>query len=158
MNLLTTSLSLSELSDKANIPAVSDDGYIRLSFAKLERTPLIHLISGLDESCPRTSSGDATPTEIAGYTEWVSNTSKVAISIGWDWKMEIVNSQILLRKINKPYSNIMLQHGHLIDSGQTKTAMQLESLIDTLNWQIEVRNYIDVRYAQKNNPNCKPRN
>lgn len=127
--------------------SVSDDGYIRLSFANLQTVPLIHLISGLDENSHSNVSAGATPTEIVGYTEWVSNPNPT-ITIGWDWKMEVVNNYILLRRISEPSSNIMLHDGNQIDIGQAKTVAQLEALIDALNWQIEVRTHINIRYAQ----------
>lgn len=85
------------------------------------------------------------PTEILGYTEWVSKTFPT-ITIGWDWQMDADHNHILLRRISEPRSNIMLQDSTGMDIGPAKTMILLEVLIDVLDWPIEVRNHIDIRY------------
>lgn len=127
--------------------SVSADGYIRLSFEKLKTISLVHLISGLDENSPTITHSGALPTEIMGYTEWVSNTVPT-ITIGWDWQMDAVHNHILLRRISEPRSNIMLQDSTGMDVGSGKTMIMLEALIDVLDWPNEVRNHIDIRYGR----------
>ena len=127
--------------------AVSMDGYIRLSFAELQTVHLIHLISGLDEDSPAELSGGAILLAITGYTEWVSNTLP-AISIGWDWQMDVVHGQVRLRSISEPRSNIMLQDASRLDVGAEKTVALLEAFIDTLNWQVDTHKHIDTRYTR----------
>lgn len=147
MNQHTTSSRRLDFSATFSMLAVSDDGYIRLSFAELQTVSLIHLISGLDEESPTTIPGGAMPTEIMGYTEWVSN-SVPTITIGWDWQIDADHNRILLRKISEPRSNIMLQDSTGMDVGPAKTLILLEALIDALDWSIEVRSHIDIRYSK----------
>lgn len=126
--------------------AVSADGYIRLSFGELQTVSLIHLISGLDEEFSSPIYGGAMPTEIAGYTEWVSTTVP-AITIGWDWEIDAGYSHFLPRKIGLPRSNIMLKDSCGADLGPEKTLILLEALIDALAWPMEVQDYIGIRYG-----------
>lgn len=147
MNRRTTSSWRLDSSATFNMLSVSNDGYIRLSFVDLQTISLIHLISGLDEDSPTTIPGGATPTEIMGYTEWVSSTAP-AITIGWDWQMDADHNHILLRKISEPRNNIMLQDSTGMDVGPAKTLILLEAFIDALDWSIEVRNHIDIRYSK----------
>jgi hypothetical protein len=124
---------------------VSNDGYIRLPFTKLRAIPIFHLASGLEENYPTIILGGAIETEIVGYTEWISNTNP-PITIGWDWQMGVVNHGVLLRRISEPRSNIMLQDLIQKDLGPRKTIMQLEELIDTLDWRSTVQSQIETRY------------
>lgn len=131
----------------ANILNVSMDGYIRLSFAELQTVHLIHLISGLDEDSPAELSGGAILLAITGYTEWVSNTLP-AITIGWDWQMDVVHGHVRLRRVSEPRSNIMLQAASRLDVGAEKTVALLEAFIDALNWQVDTHKHIDTRYIR----------
>lgn len=126
--------------------AVSEDGYIRLQFMELQAICLSHLVSGLDEESPASTCDGAVPTEIAGYTEWISNTMPT-ITIGWDWQMLAENKRILLRKVGAPRSNIMLLDSAGMDVGPENTLIRLDALIDALAWPNEVRNQINVRYG-----------
>lgn len=132
----------------ATMLTVSMDGYIRLSFAELQGVHLIHLISGLDEDSPAELSGGAILLAITGYTEWVSNTLP-AITIGWDWQMEVVHDHVRLCRISEPRSNIMLQDAGRLDVGTEKTVALLEAFIDALNWQVDAQMHIDTRYTRR---------
>lgn len=123
------------------------DGYIRLSFAELQTVHLIHLISGLDEDSPAELSGGAILLAITGYTEWVSNTLP-ALSIGWDWQMDVVRDHVRLRRISEPRSNILLQDASRLDVGTDKTVALLEAFVDALNWQDGAQKHIDTRYTR----------
>lgn len=125
---------------------LSDDGYIRISFSQLHTIPLFHLLSGLEKSYPANIFRGAIETEIAGYTEWVSNT-RPAITIGWDWVMGALNHVILLRRINAPRCNIMLQDLSKQDLGPANTVEQLEVFIDKMDWQATVQRYVAIRYT-----------
>lgn len=125
--------------------SVSADGYIRLSFARLQTITLVHLISGLDENIPKIAHCGAMPTEITGYTEWATNVAPT-ITIGWDWQMDADCNRILLRRISEPRSNILLQDAAGMDVGPEKTIIMLEAFIDGIDWSQEARNYIDICY------------
>ena len=132
---------------ESNRFAVSEDGYIRLSFAELQAVHLSHLISGLDEDTPAASFDGATSTAIRGYTEWVSHLTP-ALTIGWDWQMEAAHHYVLLRRIGEPRSNIMLLNAYRKDLSQLKTDALLEAFVDSLKWQTEVKEHIGNRYTQ----------
>ncbi len=124
---------------------VSVDGYIRLSFARLQQLPLLHLISGLDEQPPVTHDG-ATSTLITGYTEWVSDTFPT-VTIGWDWLLETRAGRLGLVRVSEPRSNILLQDSQGRDMAPAKSNVMLEALLDSLEWPEIVQAYIKTRYA-----------
>lgn len=135
-----------DTSKQCSMPTLSEDGYIRLSFSRLETIRLMHLISGLDEDAPETVSSGAMSTTITGYTEWISCTTPI-ITIGWDWLMETFGAPLTLIRIGEPRSNIMLEDSGKLELGPIKTAALLEVFIDALDWQMEVLEHIDLRYA-----------
>jgi len=120
---------------------VSNDGYIRLSFSEMLNVDLHHLITGLDEDSPETSSAGAQLTTITGYTEWITTTVP-SITLGWDWQLDTALNDIRLCRVNAPRSNVMLQDIHRIDLGSAKTSAMLEVIIDILNWQAHAQNHI----------------
>lgn len=125
---------------------VSESGYLRMLYTELQNIALVHLVSGLDEDGADCPLGDATPTAITGYTEWVSD-GKHVISIGWDWQMQADRSRVQLSRVGCASSNIMLQTASRLDLGPSKTAMLLESLIDTLDWQTATLGFVTGRYS-----------
>ncbi|MEO6147893.1 MAG: DUF4902 domain-containing protein [Sulfuriferula sp.] len=145
MSGLTTTSWRQNFSVTISMLSVSADGYIRLSFAKLQSLTLVHLISGLDENSTASIYSGAIPTEITGYTEWV-NTTTPAITIGWDWQMHADQDRTLLHRISAPRSNLMLQDSLGIDVGPAKTTVILEALVNELDWSNIVRNHIGLRY------------
>ena len=124
--------------------AVSDNGYVRLSYAELQAVRLIHRISGLDEAPATTVPGGATLTVITGYTEWVGDS---VVTIGWDWRMDAAHNSVLLYRTSEPRSNVMIRDAQGADVGPVKTIALLETFIDALEWQSEVRKSIDIRYG-----------
>jgi hypothetical protein len=117
---------------------VSDDGAIRLSVEALRRLPLVHLLSGLDET-------EATPTAshaITGYTEWVTEGSP-AVTIGWDWQLLPGTAGPTL--VNEVRSNLILvDDSSGIDECQDKIAMLLISYVSELDWQASVLGSLGV--------------
>ena len=129
---------------RSNTPAltVSEDGYIRLSWHTLLGLDFSHLASGLDEEPGRLRDA-ATPTLISGYTEWVSNTWP-AVSIGWDWLLDMHNRNISLRRINDPRSNILLQRDDGRDCSSACSARQTGSFVDRLDWIGHVGRHVGI--------------
>lgn len=125
--------------------AVSEDGYIRLSFRELQTVPLVHLVSGLDDDAPVTGFSGAMPTDIAGYTEWVS-LQEPAVTLGWDWQLRCSPAGISLQRTGEPRSNLMLHDASGTDIGYRQTTLQLEVFIAALNWQETVKGHICHRY------------
>ncbi|HKJ09535.1 MAG TPA: DUF4902 domain-containing protein [Gammaproteobacteria bacterium] len=127
--------------------AVSHDGYIRLSFRELQTVPLVHLISGLDDDAPVSGFNGAMPTDIAGYTEWVS-LQQPAVTLGWDWQLHCTPAGTRLRRTGEPRSNLMLQDASGTDIGYRQTTLQLEVFIAVLGWQETVERHISHRYRR----------
>lgn len=125
---------------------LSDDGYIRLTLETLLITPLVHLLSGLDDDKPIFFQEGASLAHISGYTEWVS-TASPTITLGWDWGLDVSQGQPFYVRLGAPRSNIMLIDTMARDLGPTKTSVLLEAAIDALAWQEEVHKYIITRYA-----------
>ncbi|UUZ50693.1 DUF4902 domain-containing protein [Massilia sp. B-10] len=124
---------------------MSDTGYVYLSLAELENVVIVHLVSGVDEDAPEECPGGAVTTSITGYTEWVSQGSRI-ITIGWDWQMQSEREGVHLRRVGKPSSNVMLQSPPNHDLGPHATRALLEQFIDGIDWQPETLKYINVRY------------
>lgn len=120
---------------------ISPDSYIRLTYERLQNVPLVHLISGPDQDSPDDAQDCVVTTPITGYTEWVSE-NKPQLSIGWDWHLKIHGNQISLRRVNPARSNIMLLDGESTDLGHLQTATLLDQMIDRLDWQNTVLDFI----------------
>lgn len=124
---------------------VSADGYIRLSFAELQKIRLEHLLSGLDDNDVAVLAGSATRAAITGYTEWLSIVTP-QISIGWDWEMEFAQGAVRLRRVGAPRSNVMLQDSDKRNLGHEKSLLLQELRIDEMDWQSIVMEQIKQRY------------
>ena len=113
--------------------------------AEFACAPLAHLLTVLDEEsgdpaqCGRTAA-------ICGYTEWVSDTAP-AISIGWDWQLDLRHGQVRCRRAGEPRSNIMLVNSRLQDLGPHRTAVLLGNAIDQKPWQELAINVLRTKYS-----------
>lgn len=125
---------------------LSEDGYIRLSLETFQSTPLVHLLSGLDEDSPIHSREGASLARISGYTEWVSTTTPI-ITLGWDWQMDVLQENACYTMLGAPRSNVMLVDAMQIDLGPTETEERLKAAINAFNWQPEVQKHIAARYV-----------
>jgi hypothetical protein len=125
---------------------MSDTGYVRMSYAQLQKIYLTHLVSGVDEDGPESPFDSASATAITGYTEWVSQ-GGLTVTVGWDWRMVPNGNALRLRRLSEPSSNLMLQDTDGGDLGPVKTAALLETFIDGFNWQDQTLEYINIRYA-----------
>lgn len=125
---------------------LSEDGYVRLTFTSLQHTPLVHLLSGLDEDHPELPQSGAYACIISGYTEWVSSTFPI-ITIGWDWQLDVSLGQPHYVRVGSPRSNLMLQDSRRHDLGPNNTSRLLEVMIDAINWQEETDDTINARYT-----------
>lgn len=125
---------------------LSEDGYVCLTLETFLATPLVHLLSSLDDGNPILSREGASLARISGYTEWVSTTTPT-ITIGWDWWLDVSQGQALYARLGAPRSNVMLVDAMQHDLGPAKTSVLLETAIDMLSWQEEVQKHIVTRYA-----------
>lgn len=125
---------------------VSGDGYIRLMQAQLDSLVIHHLITGLDEDTCLIAAAGAASTAIAGYTEWLS--SPPGITIGWDWKMDVVDGEVVLRRVSPPRSNVMLQSENEVDLGPVFTENKLAIFVDRYEWQIEAIAALNYHYQR----------
>lgn len=136
----------SNLTAQSPAATLSVDGYVRLTLDTLSATPLVHLISGLDEDARSNVHEGASSIAISGYTEWIS-TSKPTVTIGWDWRLDVSQGKLLYIRLDHPRSNIMLIDPRQNDFGHARTMTLLQSVIDSLAWQAAVDSYVAIRYA-----------
>lgn len=132
--------------DRAPMIILSEDGYIRLSLETFLVTPLVHLVSGLDEDSPIPSQEGGSLARISGYTEWVSDTMPI-ITLGWDWWLDVSQGQAVYVRLGAPRCNVMLVDAMQRDLGPATTLALLEAVIDALAWRYEVHKHIVTRYA-----------
>lgn len=126
--------------------SISKEGYVRISPVKFKNLILKHLISGLDDELESSDLEGAGASSISGYTEWKTSTSP-AITLGWDWHLEIAHGAVNYVRSGHPRSNIMLiDENQLHDLGPTNTETFLSQVIDTMNWEITVQEYLKNRY------------
>lgn len=125
---------------------LSEDGYIRLTLETLLATPLVHLLSRLDDENTISHQEGASYAHISGYTEWLSTTMPT-ITLGWDWGLDVSQGQPHYVKLGVPRSNIMLVDALAHDLGSTRTSVLLETVMDALAWQEEIHQYLVTRYA-----------
>lgn len=116
------------------------DGYVRMSLAELQATPLTHLMSHLDEE-EANEGGLALP--ITGYSEWISSGTP-AITIGWDWQLQLCPDDVKLTVLHEPRSNIMLLDTQGSDLGAATTGRLLAEFVDSLAWRKEVMDELDI--------------
>lgn len=127
---------------------ISPDSYIRLSLAELGTLAFVHLVSGLDEDRPACTGESAAPTAITGYTEWLS-TDTPALSIGWDWVMDVADGVMRLNRHGEPRSNCMLVDAEGRDLGHSASIAALAGFVDTMRWQADAAAQIAMRYGPK---------
>ncbi len=132
--------------DRAPIITLSADGYVRLTLETFFVTPLVHLVSGLDEDSPVPSREGGSLARISGYTEWVSASTPI-ITLGWDWWLDVSRGHPLYVRLDTPRCNVMLVDDMQRDLGSAQTSVLLEAAIDELAWREEVQKQIVTRYA-----------
>jgi Domain of unknown function (DUF4902) len=108
----------------------STDGYIRLRRSDLSDIQVAHLFSAVDQDAPMVTGEGAVQTEITGYTEWASRT-KPAISIGWDWSLQMFKGRPQCVRYGDPRSNLMLTDGYGYDLGMRGTSEALGQWVDS---------------------------
>lgn len=132
--------------DRVPIIILSEDGYVRLTLEIFSVTPLVHLVSGLDEDSTNPSQEGGSLARISGYTEWVSASTPI-ITLGWDWWLDVSRGQFDYVRSSAPRCNIMLVDAMQHDLGSAQTLVLLEAAIDELAWRDEIHKHIVTRYA-----------
>jgi len=125
---------------------ISPDGMLRLSISELLSTPITHLITGVDEDAARSPEACGTVASISGYTEWVSS-STPAITIGWDWYIQLTIDQPFWTRMGLPRSNVMLVDAAGYDSGWERNLEILATVVDALPWRELIPDAVAARYA-----------
>lgn len=126
---------------------VSQDGYIRMSLSNLMALPLNHFLSGLDDSLTQHAAEDGTRASICGYTEWLS-ASTPAVTVGWDWCLDLTGASPRYVRAGCPRSNVMLiDEGNGQDLGDNATSVMMMAKIDQSGWENDVQKHIAMRYA-----------
>ena len=113
---------------------MSPDGYLRLKARELDRIPLQHLISKVDDEAPSPLSCCGAPTALSGYTEWVCP-DEPALSIGWDWELRRGPGASGMVRLGLPRTNILLvsEASHPL---QWEVSLEvLAHFVDAMDWQ-----------------------
>lgn len=106
-----------------------------------------HLLSGVDTDPVGRLAVCGAPAPITGYTEWVS-TSLPAVSIGWDWSLQISTGMPRYVRDGLPRSNMMLiDPASGRDMGDEATATWIVLWIDQQAWAASVQNHLAMRYS-----------
>lgn len=129
--------------DGTPVPALSRDGYVRLTFDAFLLAEIEHLCSGIDEDKPSSSGAGASHSSITGYTEWVSHSSP-AITIGWDWQLTGMQGAPRLIQVGTPGSNLMFVDRHGNDLGPERTRQLLVDWLGVFNWQSETLRALSI--------------
>jgi hypothetical protein len=125
---------------------VSSDGLIRLTIDELFSVALVHLVSGVDADEPPPTDACGRMTAISGYTEWAS-AREPAISIGWDWRIQVDAAHLCWKRAGMPRTNIMLVDVCGNDSDWQCNLQRLATVVDALPWLDEVPQAVAARYA-----------
>ncbi len=125
-------------------PAALRDGFLRIALEDLLAVRLVHLVSGLDEDDPRQVRRCGTITSIMGYTEWVSEGMAEPVSLGWDWRLDqLQTGETNCMRIGLPRSNVMLIDSAKRDYGWDRNLQVLASIVDAIPWADETRSAIE---------------
>lgn len=118
-----------------------------MPLSELSSLTLTHFLSGLDDEATEYNHNDVNQTTISGYTEWLSQ-GEPAITVGWDWHLDLTNNVPCYVRDGWPRTNLMLVDTvtHQ-DLGDEATAASLARLIDQSEWTCETIKHIGLRYA-----------
>ena len=117
---------------------ITNYGLISLTLQDLIAIELKHLISGLDTESENSIINCGRETEIAGFTEWISET-KPAITIGWDWCFDYKKSYTSLQPLGHPRSNIILIDESRKEYSYEDNLIGLSHFINTFPWHKTVQ-------------------
>ncbi len=119
------------------MPAISLDGYIRISLKNLNALPFIHLFSDSDTDFQHELMAQTIPSKQAGFSECRSDTTP-SISLGWGWYVHSHSNRLLLAP-DAVRSNVMLIDRYGYDVGAPMTAGLLNAWLTIFDWQVWVR-------------------
>jgi len=132
--------------------AVSSDGYLRLKTRELDRIPLKHLISNVDDEAAGQAPCCGTATSLSGYTEWISP-SEPSLSIGWDWEWRALpGASPGVVRLGLPRTNILVVSDACVPLSWEDSLQVLASLIDGIDWQ---RPALDAAFRSANDVTYK---
>jgi hypothetical protein len=121
------------------------DGLVRLTLDEVLSTPLIHLISGVDQEVRGKLPRCGTVTSVTGYTEWRSAAEPVIV-VGWDWKSVCKQGRPQLSRVGPPRCNVMLVDHDQEDFDWDKQLEILGTVIDAMDWEHQTQATIRDRY------------
>lgn len=124
---------------------LSPDGLIRLTVDQLLSTPLQHLVSGVDMDANASRAVCGMQTSLSGYTEWIS-TRNPTISIGWDWRLQMLAIGARWIRVGLPRSNLMLTQDSGHDTAWHSNLEILGTVVDALAWREVLPQVVAARY------------
>lgn len=128
-----------------DVLSLSDDGIVRIDFNAFKKIPLQHLCTELsNDDIVEKYEGDCS-TELAGFTEWCSDTSP-CISISWDWRYSYLTHSPCYIICGDTYSNLIFLDQNNKDMSVEQTDKLLKEFLSSFPWQITVKQALDERY------------
>jgi len=122
------------------------DGFLRLPLETILSTPLIHVVSALDDDDHVDPPECGHQTSITGYTEWAS-VSDPRVSLGWDWRLDAEHGHVTCVRVGLPRSNVMLIDAAERDYGWDKNLAILATVVDAIPWVEPTCRAVNERYA-----------
>ena len=114
---------------------VSSDGYLRLKSRELDRIPLRHLISNVDDEPVPQAPCCGAATTLSGYTEWISP-DEPTLSIGWDWEWRAAPGTCAgVVRLGLPRTNILMVSDACVPLTWEDSLEVLAGFIDAIDWQ-----------------------
>ena len=114
-------------------PALSTDGYIRLRVTHLSALRFVHLGTERDSSFLAELQTKTVPARVAGFCEWMSDTTP-AVSVGWGWFIHNPSNRLLLAP-EAVRSNVMLTDIYGYDLGPVVTSDLFGTWLTSYDWQ-----------------------
>ncbi len=108
-------------------------GVLRLTLGQLLSVRLQHLLSRADLAPGASLRDCGAPTEITGFTEWVS-LAEPAVSLGWDWLLVGEGGAPRCVRVGPPRSNVALVDDDLRDLNWARNLRALSTVVDALGW------------------------
>lgn len=121
---------------------LSEDGYIRLVFTDFLPISIVHLFTEFNDEGFHIGMADSLlSTRITGQTEWASQGTP-AVSIGWDFILNIKDKQRTYSIHDPIRSNVMFIDENGSDLGHDQTSRMLYDHLHTQAWKDVIDIYL----------------
>jgi hypothetical protein len=121
------------------------DGSLRLSLGELFSISLHHLRSDLYDTAHHDLSDCGRSLPLTGYTEWVSDLYP-SLTVGWDCYFNSYQLEPRWVRAGLPRTNLVLVSEVNLEHRCAHSIRALASVIDSMDWHMEMNSCITNRY------------